>query len=143
MRFLVRKRRTAPAVIIVALIDVLIVLVIFLLVTTTFKQQPAMHLTLPESTQALKSGANENPPLVVSIGADGVFRVGANNDVIMPDQLRERLQSEAAKNPQLKLAVRADKDAHWEKIVQIMDAAKKANLNVKSVSAFTKEPGKR
>jgi len=77
MRFLVRKRRTAPAVIIVALIDVLIVLVIFLLVTTTFKQQPAMHLTLPESTQ-----------------------------------------------------------------VQIMDAAKKANLNVKSVSAFTKEPGK-
>src|ERR1035437_1912999 len=81
MRFLVRKRRTAPAVIIVALIDVLIVLVIFLLVTTTFKQQPAMHLTLPDSTQALKSGANANPPLVVSIGADGVFRVGANNDV--------------------------------------------------------------
>jgi len=142
MRFLVRKRRTAPAVIIVALIDVLIVLVIFLLVTTTFKQQPAMHLTLPDSTQALKSGANENPPLVVTIGADGVFRVGANNDVVTSDQLRGRLQSEAAKNPQPKLAVRADKDAHWEKIVQIMDAAKKANLNVKSVSAFTKEPGK-
>jgi biopolymer transport protein ExbD len=142
MRFLVRKRRTAPAVIIVALIDVLIVLVIFLLVTTTFKQQPAMHLTLPESTQALKSGATNEPPFIVSIGADGVFRAGANNDVIMPDQLRGRLQQEAAKNPQLKLAVRADKDAHWEKIVQIMDAAKKANLNVKSVSAFTKEPGK-
>ena len=142
MRFLVRKRRTAPAVIIVALIDVLIVLVIFLLVTTTFKQQPAMHLTLPESTQALKSGATNEPPFIVSIGADCVFRVGANNDVIMPDQLRGRLQQEAAKNPQLKLAVRADKDAHWEKIVQIIDAAKKANLNVKSVSAFTKEPGK-
>src|ERR1035437_9682734 len=144
MRFLVRKRRTAPAVIIVALIDVLIVLVIFLLVTTTFKQQPAMHLTLPESTQALKSGANENPPLVVSIGADGGLHIGfgANADVIMPGVLRGRLQSEAAKNPQLKLAVRADKDAHWEKIVQIMDAAKKANLNVKSVSAFTKEPDK-
>ncbi len=56
MRFLIRKRRTAPAVIIVALIDVLIVLVIFLLVTTTFKQQPSLRLQLPESTQALKSG---------------------------------------------------------------------------------------
>jgi len=142
MRFQVRKRRTAPAVIIVALIDVLIVLVIFLLVTTTFKQQPSMHLTLPDSTQALKSGATNEPPFIVTIGADGVFRVGANNDVVTPDQLRGRLQQEAAKNPQLKLAVRADKDAHWEKIVQIMDAAKKANLNVKSISAFTKEPGK-
>jgi biopolymer transport protein ExbD len=141
MRFLVRKRRTAPAVIIVALIDVLIVLVIFLLVTTTFKQQPAMHLTLPESTQALKSGANENPPFIVSIGADGVFRVGANNDVIMPDQLRGRLQSEAARNPQLKLAVRADKSAPWGRVVNVIDAAKDAKI--KLVSAFTKEPGKR
>ena len=142
MRFLVRKRRTAPAVIIVALIDVLIVLVIFLLVTTTFKQQPAMHLTLPESTQALKSGANENPPLVVSIGADGGLHIGfgANADVIMPGELRGRLQSEAAKNPQLKLAVRADKSAPWGRVVNVIDAAKDAKI--KLVSAFTKEPGK-
>ena len=58
MRFLVHKRRTAPAVIIVALIDVLIVLVIFLLVTTTFKQVPALQLALPASRQALKPGVN-------------------------------------------------------------------------------------
>ncbi|HEX7470628.1 MAG TPA: biopolymer transporter ExbD [Verrucomicrobiae bacterium] len=142
MKFLVRKRRTAPAVIIVALIDVLIVLVIFLLVTTTFKQQPAMHLTLPESTQALKSGANENPPLVVSIGADGGLHIGfgANADVIMPGELRGRLQQEAAKNPQLKLAVRADKSAPWGRVVNVIDAAKDAKI--KLVSAFTKEPGK-
>ena len=142
MKFLVRKRRTAPAVIIVALIDVLIVLVIFLLVTTTFKQQPAMHLTLPESTRALKSGANENPPLVVSIGADGGLHIGfgANADVIMPGELRGRLQAEAAKNPQLKLAVRADKSAPWGRVVNVIDAAKDAKI--KLVSAFTKEPGK-
>ena len=72
MRFFVRKRRTTPAVIIVALIDVLIVLLIFLLVTTTFKQQAALRLTLPESSQARKEGATENPPLIVSI--EGVDR---------------------------------------------------------------------
>ena len=44
MKFSVRKRRTAPAVIIVALIDVLVVLLIFLMVTTTFKQQPLLKL---------------------------------------------------------------------------------------------------
>ena len=67
MRFYVRKRRQAPAVIIVALIDILIVLLIFLMVTTTFKQQPALKIALPESSQAQKSGANETVPLVVAV----------------------------------------------------------------------------
>ena len=61
MHFFVRKRKQTPAVIIVALIDVLIVLLIFLMVTTTFKQHPALKLALPESSQAHKTGANENP----------------------------------------------------------------------------------
>jgi len=55
MRFFVRKRKQTPTVIIVALIDILIVLLIFLMVTTTFKQQPALRLALPESTQSQKS----------------------------------------------------------------------------------------
>ena len=59
MRFLIHKRRNTPTVIIVALVDVLIVLLIFLMVTTTFKQQSALKLTLPESSQAKKSGANK------------------------------------------------------------------------------------
>src|SRR5271157_3832847 len=104
MRFLIRKRRSAPAVIIVALIDVLIVLVIFLLVTTTFKQAPVLRLTLPESTQALKSGQNENPPMIVSIDAQGMFRLGTDGLPVTPDQLNERLREEAEKNPKLQLA---------------------------------------
>lgn len=142
MKFLVRKRRTAPAVIIVALIDVLIVLVIFLLVTTTFKQFPAMKLTLPDSTTALKPGGNENPPLVVSIGTNlnGAYFVGANNLAVTFDQLQGRLRDEAAKNPNLKLAVRADKNAPWQSVVRVMDAADAAHIKV--ISAFTKETGK-
>ena len=140
MRFFIRKQRPAPAVIIVALIDVLIVLVIFLLVTTTFKQPPALRLSLPESSQALKSGANENPPMIVSIDAQGMFRLGADGLPVTPDQLNERLRAEARKNPQLKLAVRADKNAPWGKIVAVMDAASAAHIKI--LSAFTKEAGK-
>jgi biopolymer transport protein ExbD len=140
MRFLIHKRRTAPAVIIVALIDVLIVLVIFLLVTTTFKQQPALRLALPESTSALKSGANENPPMLVSIGADGVFRFGPNADAVTPDQLRDRLvvqaEKERAGGQEVKLAVNADKSAPWGKIVQVMDIANEAHVKV--LSAYIK-----
>ncbi|MDR3457767.1 MAG: biopolymer transporter ExbD [Verrucomicrobiae bacterium] len=144
MRFLIRKRRTAPAVIIVALIDVLIVLVIFLLVTTTFKQQPALKLALPSSTSALKSGANENPPQVVFIDDKNLLRYGPNADVVTPEQLRSRLIVDAEKvratGREPMLAVRADKAAHWERIVQVMDIAKAANIRV--LSAYTKEAGK-
>jgi biopolymer transport protein ExbD len=140
MRFFVRKRRSTPTVIIVALIDVLIVLVIFLIVTTTFKHQPALKLALPESTQALKSGAQEDAPLVVSVDRDGNLRFGADARPVSADGLKQQLLSEAAKNPQMKLAISADGDAPWRQIVRVMDAAKEAKLKV--VNAFTKEPGK-
>src|SRR5476651_1779864 len=106
MHFLVQKRRQTPTVIIVALIDVLIVLLIFLMVTTTFKQQSALKLALPESSQSKKSGANENPPLVVSIDANGVYYLDKQPKTF--EQLKVELLSQAAKNPQLVLAINAD-----------------------------------
>ena len=106
MRFLVHKRRSAPAVIIVALVDVLIVLLIFLMVTTTFKQQSALKLALPESSQAQKSGANENPPFVISIDNNGIYYL--EKLPVTYEQFRSELLKQAAKNPQLVLAINAD-----------------------------------
>jgi biopolymer transport protein ExbD len=141
MKFLVRKRRAAPAVIIVALIDVLIVLVIFLLVTTTFKQVPSLKLALPESSHSLKPGATENPPLIVTIGPNSEgLRFGDNDMPMTIDQVTAQLKEEASKNPNVKLAVRADKNAPWGTVVEVMDAAKAANIKI--LSAYTKEAGK-
>ena len=137
MKFLVRKRRTAPAVIIVALIDVLVVLLIFLMVTTTFKQQPLLKLELPKSETAQKSGAEEHPPLLVSIEANGIYRFGEKNLPLTIDQLRPELLAAAAKLPDAKLAIRADKAAPWNSIVAVMDLAKEAKI--KGLSAFTKD----
>ena len=138
MHFYVRKRRTTPAVIIVALIDVLIVLVIFLLVTTTFKQQAALKLALPESSQAQKPGANENPPLVVSIDTNGMYFIEKLPKTF--EQLQGELKSRAAKNPELVLAINADEKAPWGKIVKVRDAA--AEAKIKNLVAYTKETGK-
>src|ERR1044071_887707 len=92
MNFHVRKRRQAPTIIIVALIDVLIVLLIFLMVTTTFKQQPALRLALPESSQAQKSGADEKElPLVVSIDVSGNLRLGAEARPVEKEQIIDAL----------------------------------------------------
>jgi biopolymer transport protein ExbD len=135
MRFLVHKRRNTPTIIIVALVDVLIVLLIFLMVTTTFKQQSALKLALPESSQAQKTGANENPPLMVSIDAAGIFYLDKLPKTF--EQLQGELQSQSAKNPKLVLAINADEKAPWGKIVKIRDAA--AAAHIKSLVAFTKE----
>ena len=140
MRFLIRKRRTAPAVIIVALIDVLIVLVIFLLVTTTFKQVPSLQLALPASRQALKPGLSDDPPQIVTIASNGVEFLGANNLPYTLEALQAQFLALAAQNPKLKLAVRADKDAPWGQLVAVMDAAKAAKIT--NISAYTKEAGK-
>jgi len=140
MRFFLRKHRHTPTVIIVALIDILIVLLIFLMVTTTFKQHPALRLALPESTQAKKSGADETPTLVVSVDARGSLRLGAEATPVTVDRLRSELVTRAEKNPELKMAISADKMAPFGQIVKVMDAAKEAKI--KMVNAFTKEAGK-
>jgi biopolymer transport protein ExbD len=142
MRFYARKRRQAPAVIIVALIDVLIVLLIFLLVTTTFKQQPALKLALPESSQAQKTGANESAPLVISIDATGSLRLGPEAKPVSLDRFQSDLQEAVSKTPDLKLAINADKGAPIGLVVKIMDAAKEAKMKPGSVTLLTKEPGK-
>jgi len=142
MRFFIRKRRGTPTVIIVALIDILIVMLIFLMVTTTFKQQPALRLALPESSQAKKSGANEEAPLVVSIDPEGNLRLGSEGEGLpmTVDTLRAELLARAQKNPEVILALRADTKAPFGQIVKVMDAAKEAKI--KTVNAFTKEAGK-
>jgi biopolymer transport protein ExbD len=135
MHFHVRKRRSTPTVIIVALVDVLVVLLIFLMVTTTFKQQPSLKLALPESSQSRKEGATTNePPFVVSISSNAVIFL--DKSPIPFDSLKGRLQQAIAKNPQLRLAINADRNAPFYRIVNVMDIAKE--LKIKTVSASTK-----
>lgn len=141
MQFYVRKRRQAPAVIIVALIDILIVLLIFLMVTTTFKQQPALKLAWPESTQAKKTGASENAPLIVSIDAKGELRFGADARPVTVDRLKEELIAAVARKPDLQVAISADKSAPIGQVIKVMDVSKEANLK-SGVNLFAKEPGK-
>ena len=142
MHFYVRKRRQPPGVIIVALIDILIVLLIFLMVTTTFTQQPAVKLTLPELTQAKKTGANEAPPFVISIDAQGGLRVGPEGKPVTVDGLKAELAARVAKDPNLKLAISADKAAPWGQVVRVMDAVKESGIKDKLINAFMKEAGK-
>jgi biopolymer transport protein ExbD len=140
MHFHVQKRKQTPVVIIVALVDVLIVLLIFLMVTTTFKQQPALKLALPESSHGEKSSATEKAPLLISIDAEGNLLMGDDKVPLTEDSLKAQLVERVEKEPDLQVALNADKSAPVGQLVKVMDAAKEAKI--KSVNMFTKEAAK-
>ncbi len=127
MRFVPHKRRRPPAVIIVSLIDVLLVVLIFLMVTTTVKkQEPALQLNLPQSKEA-KQGATEKKSLVILVTTNfPQFYVG--NRPVTLDGLQKELASAAQKDPQIKVAVRADRQVPFGDIVRVIDLAKAANV---------------
>src|SRR2546425_4260369 len=121
MQFRTHKRRRTPSVIIVSLIDVLLVVLIFLMVSTTFKkEQPALKLSLPESKQA-KPGATESKPFVVSVATNAPYFFREDKPVTL-DRLQNELLEEAKKNPQLKVAIKADKQAPFGEVIKIIDA---------------------
>jgi len=124
MQFTTRKRRGPPTVIIVSLIDVLIVVLIFLMVTTTFKQQPALKLSLPESSQKEK-GANPDT-ITVTIPKTGPLYF--KTDPVTYDKLVQRLKEACAANPNMTLAIRGDTDASLGQYVKVLDAAKAAHI---------------
>jgi len=125
MQFTSRKRRGAPAVIIVSLIDVLIVVLIFLMVTTTFKQQAALKLVLPKSNQPQK-GATSTDEVIVTIPKSGPFYF--KDKPVTFDRLVLYLKHEATEHPDMVLAIRADTDAGVGQVVKVRDAAKEANI---------------
>jgi len=133
MRFSVRKRRQPPAVIIVSLIDILIVLLIFLMVTTTFKDVPALRITLPESSRAAKPGVSENPPVVVTITTNRPFFYLEKMPITL-DRLQGELTARTKANPNLILAIRADTEAAYGNVVKVTDAANAARI--KQIKAF-------
>jgi biopolymer transport protein ExbD len=137
MKFGFKRRRTPPTVIIVALIDVLMVVLIFLMVASTFKQNPALRLALPQSSQA-KTTAEAGDTLVVTIGKQAPHLFLGQLPVTY-DKLHSELAASAQRNPQMRLAIRADAEAPFGEVVRVMDAAKDAGI--KTVNAQTRAAG--
>jgi len=135
VNFSSHKRRRAPSVIIVSLIDVLLVVMIFLMVTTTFKAEPIpqLKLALP-SAQKAKPGASETPPFIVTVRTNFPFVFVGTQPVTLA-QLQNALSSAAQLNPQINVAIRADKNAPFGEVIKVIDAAKLASVG--SISAIT------
>lgn len=134
MRFLERRHRQPPSIIIVSMIDILVVLLIFMIASTTFKQQPAIKLVLPESRQPREGG--DEGKVIIDIAKSAPYFYLDRRPVTL-DQLQSELTARAAKNADAVVGVRADADAALAKFVNVMDIVKAAGFK-KPISIFTK-----
>jgi len=84
----------------------------------------------------MKAGASDSPPMIVYIEETGNLRFGPEATPVTLDGLKERLTTEAAKNPELRVAISADKKAPTGQFIRVMDVCKEVKL--KAVNAFVK-----
>ena len=141
MQFSGHKRRRAPTVIIVSLIDVLLVVLIFLMVTTTFKKEPppAVKVNLPESKRA-QAGASETKPFIVTIATNSPYFYVGDKPVTL-DRLQSELTAEVKKDPQTRVAIKADRRSPVGEFLKVLDAATAANVARDRISALVEKPG--
>ena len=96
------------------------------------KQQPAIKLALPQSSQQ-KAGPAENS-LVVTIDEKGELFLQDADHPVTGDTLQRRLVEAVQKNPAATLSIRADKRAPWGQVVKVMGVAK--TVGIKVANAF-------
>lgn len=135
MRFFEKKRRQPPAIIIVSLVDILIVLLIFLVVTTTFKNQPAVRLTLPEA-QAGTRGQAEPEAVIITLTKDPPH-IFLGTRLVELSGLQAELNELARQNPDVTVAIRSDEEAQVGRFVNVAAMVKAAGFR-KPVAIHTR-----
>ena len=122
-----RSEREAPEINLTPLIDVVFLLLIFFMVSTTFDRASELAIDLPKA----ESEAEAEEKAVIDIGVDVQGRFYINGRQLVNTQLAtviEALRVASNDSPDLPLVVNADKDAPYQAIVTVMDAARQLGL---------------
>jgi biopolymer transport protein ExbD len=126
MRFR-RPLEEEPEVNLIPLIDVLLIVLIFLAVTTTYSRFSELQIELPTA----EANKTQNRPQEIQVGvtADGRIAidrvlVGVND----PAVVAERLERAAAGRDKPLVVINADAQAPHQAVINVMEAARLANL---------------
>jgi len=133
-----RRKRVGVKIDMTPMVDVAFLLLIFFMVTTVFRRPLAMEVNIPEP------GAKVEVPMsnvmTVYVKADGsmVYDVGQRGFTsAMWDELREILVLELDYNPDLIVLVKVDREARYERMVDILDTLDEARMPRFSVVPMT------
>ena len=121
------SQQQAPEINLIAFIDVLLVILIFLMISTTFTRYQKLSITLP----AAEGAPSKSKPKDISVAISSDGRVAIDGKRVAVDQLAQSL-TQSAKNtggdngPVVIIA--ADGKAPHQAVMQVMEAARNANL---------------
>lgn len=117
------------------MIDVVFLLLIFFVVTSTFLERPGIDLTLPEAGSAPVAAREE---LTVRLGADGGTWVDgvAVDPAALADSLSARLERDGGD----RVVLEADERVSHGRVVQAMDAARRAGAEALVVGTRPEDP---
>lgn len=133
------RRREDPEINLISMIDVLLVLLIFFMVSTTFNQEGRVKVQLPQSSE-LPIPAGSEEPLVLTVTAEGAYRVNEHTLINNSPQTLRAALLKAAGSARGPLTIRADGRATHQSVVTAMDVAGKlgfVQLNIATVHEET------
>lgn len=114
------------------LVDVMLVLLVIFIITAPLLTH-AVKIDLPQaSSQPLPE-----KPEVISIAIDSAGKMYWNDAVIVPGELKIKLQEIAGKKPQPELNIRADKETRYQVLAEVMADAQNVGI---SKLGFVSEP---
>jgi len=108
----------------IPLIDIMLVLMIIFLVTATVLN-PSVPLDLPKTSASVQ----EQPPEVIQISVDKDAGVYWDEASISLEELEKRLMEQSGLAAEPTIHLRADKDARYDTVAQILALASKAQLS--------------
>ena len=108
----------------IPLIDIMLVLMIIFLVTATVAN-PSIPLTLPKTTADII----DPPPEAITISINANGEVAWDAQIISLDELATRFQTAGQEQTPPTVQLRADKEAKYDTVAQVMARASDAGLS--------------
>jgi len=130
MDFVPAKKGRGVIINVTSLIDVMFLLLIFFMVSSTFKNQPAIDLTLPRSSSAVDS---TETPTVVYLTRDS--RLFIDDRAVERDDLMDELRRRQAATGEDRVVLRADEHAEHGAVVDLIDLIKESGYRRVSLAA--------
>jgi biopolymer transport protein ExbD len=105
------------------MLDVVFIMLIFFIVTATFIKQAGIEVLRPNAETA---AAKPTVSVIIAIGANG--EIWIDKARVDPAAVRAHIERLHAENPKGGLVVQADRKAKYERLAQVLAAARAAGL---------------
>jgi biopolymer transport protein ExbD len=112
------------------MLDVVFILLIFFIVTSVFVTEAGIDVTKPEASTA---DSQKGDLILIAVGEQG--DIWMDGDLIDPRFIRSRFELRLADAPNSSVIIQADQGANNERVMQILAAAREANIESVSISA--------